>query len=317
MSEIPKFSLILPVHNEEENINPLIDEIQSSCDALGLPYEALFIDDGSTDASFDILKKNTERFPQMKVIALRRNYGQTAAIVMGIEHATGEVLIPMDADLQNDPADIPLFLQKMAEGHTVVSGWRRNRQDRFWTKVLPSRVANSIISYITGVKLHDYGCTMKAYRKDFLQNIHLYGEMHRFIAAYAIQYGGRVTEIVTHHRPRKFGKSKYGIRKTFKVVLDLLVVKFLNDYFNRPMHFFGGAGLISIFLGIIAALAALVYKFTGQKTLIETPLPLITALCWIIGIQFILMGLLAEIIIRTYHETRKKSPYLVKEKINL
>ena len=312
-----KFSIIIPVYNEEENIAPLINEIRAVCDKLNEPYEVIFIDDGSVDQSFETLKQKAISWPAMKVIGLRRNYGQTAAISSGIECAQGEVLIPMDSDLQNDPADIPLFLQKISEGYTVVSGWRKNRQDKLLTKVIPSQIANWIISRVTGVNLHDYGCTMKAYRRDFLQSVNLYGEMHRFIPAYAAQYGGKITEIATHHRPRKFGKSKYNIRKTFKVILDLLVVKFLNNYFNRPMHFFGGAGLISIFGGFVAAFIALYYKLTGEKSFIDTPLPLIAALFWIIGIQFILMGLLAELIIRTYHETRKKSPYLIKEKINL
>ena len=312
-----KFSIIIPAYNEEENIAPLINEIRAVCDKLNEPYEVIFIDDGSVDQSFETLKQKAISWPAMKVIGLRRNYGQTAAISSGIECAQGEVLIPMDSDLQNDPADIPLFLQKISEGYTVVSGWRKNRQDKLLTKVIPSQIANWIISRVTGVNLHDYGCTMKAYRRDFLQSVNLYGEMHRFIPAYAAQYGGKITEIATHHRPRKFGKSKYNIRKTFKVILDLLVVKFLNNYFNRPMHFFGGAGMISIFGGFVAAFIALYYKLTGEKSFIDTPLPLITALFWIIGIQFILMGLLAELIIRTYHETRKKSPYLIKEKINL
>lgn len=316
MNTVLKFSLIFPVHNEEGNIKPLIDEIRSACDPLGLAYEALFVDDASTDQSLLRLKEGAQNDPRIKVIAFRRNYGQTAAIAVGIEHAAGEVVIPMDADLQNDPADIPLFLQKMEEGYTAVSGWRKNRQDAYWTKVLPSQIANWFIARITRVRIHDYGCTMKAYRRDFLQNITLYGEMHRFMAAYAVQYGGTIAEIVTHHRPRTYGKSKYGVKKTFKVILDLLVVKFLNDYFNRPMHFFGGIGMYSILLGFLTGALALVYKLTGQKSLIETPLPLLTALFWIIGIQFILMGLLAEIIIRTYHETRKKSPYLIKETIN-
>lgn len=312
-----KFSIIIPAYNEEENIRPLIQEIKTATDSIKEPFEIIFIDDGSTDQSLKIIKQEAVSWPAIKVIGLRRNYGQTAAISAGIEHAQGEVLIPMDSDLQNDPADIPLFLQKISEGYTVVSGWRKNRQDKLLAKVIPSKIANWIISYVTGVRLHDYGCTMKAYRRDFLQSVNLYGEMHRFIPAYAAQYGGKITEIATHHRPRKFGKSKYNIRKTFKVILDLLVVKFLNNYFNRPMHFFGGAGLISILGGFVAAFIALYYKLTGEKSFIDTPLPLIAALFWIIGIQFILMGLLAELIIRTYHETRKKSPYLIKEKINI
>lgn len=312
-----KFSLIIPLYNEAGNIKILSEEIQSVCSKLSSSFEVIFIDDGSTDGSFDVLKKQSENFPEMKIIALRKNYGQTAAISIGIDHAQGEIIIPMDSDLQNDPADIPLFLQKINEGYTVVSGWRKNRQDKLFTKVIPSQIANWIISRVTKVKIHDHGCTMKAYRRDALQNIHLYGEMHRFITAYAIQYGGKITEIVTHHRPRLYGQSKYSIKKTFKVILDLLVVKFLNDYFNRPMHFFGGAGLISIAIGFLSALVAIYYKLFGDKSFIQTPLPLISSIFWIIGIQFILMGLLAELIIRTYHESSKKSPYLIKEKVNL
>lgn len=310
-----KLSLIIPVHNEEENLPILQERIEA---LFGNPEEALeiiYIDDGSTDGSFAVLRRLAQD-ERVRVIRLARNYGQTAAIAAGFAASSGEIIVPLDADLQNDPADIPKLVAKLNEGYDVVSGWRRKRKDNWLFTVLPSKVANYLISWITAVKLHDYGCTLKAYRREVIKDLKLYGEMHRFLPAYAAWYGAKVTELETTHHPRIRGRSKYSIGKTFRVVLDLLVVKFFTKYANRPMHFFGGVGFWSFFISGAALAIALYWKITGQKDLIQTPLPLFAALFFLIGAVFILMGLLAEILTRTYHESQRKSPYVIKETIN-
>lgn len=310
-----KLSLIIPVHNEEENLPILQERIEA---LFGNPAEALeiiYIDDGSTDGSFAVLRRLAQD-ERVRVIRLARNYGQTAAIAAGFAASSGEIIVPLDADLQNDPADIPKLVAKLNEGYDVVSGWRRKRKDNWLFTVLPSKVANYLISWITAVKLHDYGCTLKAYRREVIKDLKLYGEMHRFLPAYAAWYGAKVTELETTHHPRIRGRSKYSIGKTFRVVLDLLVVKFFTKYANRPMHFFGGVGFWSFFISGAALAIALYWKITGQKDLIQTPLPLFAALFFLIGAVFILMGLLAEILTRTYHESQRKSPYVIKETIN-
>ncbi len=310
-----KLSLIIPVHNEEENLPILQERIEA---LFGNPAEALeiiYIDDGSTDGSFAVLRRLAQD-GRVRVIRLARNYGQTAAIAAGFAASSGEIIVPLDADLQNDPADIPKLVAKLNEGYDVVSGWRRKRKDNWLFTVLPSKVANYLISWITAVKLHDYGCTLKAYRREVIKDLKLYGEMHRFLPAYAAWYGAKVTELETTHHPRIRGRSKYSIGKTFRVVLDLLVVKFFTKYANRPMHFFGGVGFWSFFISGAALAIALYWKITGQKDLIQTPLPLFAALFFLIGAVFILMGLLAEILTRTYHESQRKSPYVIKETIN-
>ncbi|MBI2582748.1 glycosyltransferase family 2 protein [Candidatus Azambacteria bacterium] len=310
-----KLSLITPVHNEEENLPILQERIEA---LFGNPEEALeiiYIDDGSTDGSFAVLRRLAQD-GRVRVIRLARNYGQTAAIAAGFAASSGEIIVPLDADLQNDPADIPKLVAKLNEGYDVVSGWRRKRKDNWLFTVLPSKVANYLISWITAVKLHDYGCTLKAYRREVIKDLKLYGEMHRFLPAYAAWYGAKVTELETTHHPRIRGRSKYSIGKTFRVVLDLLVVKFFTKYANRPMHFFGGVGFWSFFISGAALAIALYWKITGQKDLIQTPLPLFAALFFLIGAVFILMGLLAEILTRTYHESQRKSPYVIKETIN-
>lgn len=310
-----KLSLIIPVHNEEENLPILQERIEA---LFGNPEEALeiiYIDDGSTDGSFAVLRRLAQD-GRVRVIRLARNYGQTAAIAAGFAASSGEIIVPLDADLQNDPADIPKLVAKLNEGYDVVSGWRRKRKDNWLFTVLPSKVANYLISWITAVKLHDYGCTLKAYRREVIKDLKLYGEMHRFLPAYAAWYGAKVTELETTHHPRIRGRSKYSIGKTFRVVLDLLVVKFFTKYANRPMHFFGGVGFWSFFISGAALAIALYWKITGQKDLIQTPLPLFAALFFLIGAVFILMGLLAEILTRTYHESQRKSPYVIKETIN-
>ncbi len=310
-----KLSIIIPIYNEEGNIEELYQEIKAVLSSLSFDYEIIAINDGSEDKSLEVLRKIAESDAKFKVISFRRNYGQTAAISAGIDFTQGDILIPMDADLQNDPVDIPKFLEKINEGIDIVSGWRKDRKDNL-VRRLPSQVANWLISFITKVKLHDYGCTMKAYKKEMVKDIRFYGEMHRFMPAYVAWYGGKIAEIVVNHRPRKHGKAKYGLSRVFKVILDLLTVKFLMTYLTKPIHFFGSIGLFSLFLGFLSGLGTLIYKFVLGLSLRTTQLPLLTVFFTVIGVQFILMGLLAEILIRIYYEPRGKSPYAIKDKIN-
>ena len=311
-----KLSIVTPIYNEVENLPGLFREIKSSLSALGWDYEIIAVNDGSVDGSLNVLKELAAVDSHIKIISFSRNFGQTAALSAGFTHATGEVIIPLDADLQNDPRDIPLLLSKLAEGYDIVSGWRKNRHDKLISRKIPSRLANSLIGKITGVKLHDYGCTMKAYRKESLDSVRLYGEMHRFIPALAAWHGAKITEVVTNHRPRQFGQTKYGIRRTFKVVLDLLTVKFLTNYSTRPMHFFGKAGLYALSAAVISGLLALYLRLFHHVSLIITPLPLLTVFLMLVGLQFILMGLIAEMLTRVYYETQNKPTYFIKEKIN-
>ena len=311
-----KLSIILPIYNEEENLKILFQEIREAVSRLSVEYEIIAVDDGSQDSTLSILKEIAESNKNIKVISFRRNFGQTAAMSAGIDLAEGEIIIPLDADLQNDPGDINKFLEKAREGYDIVSGWRKNRHDKLFSRKIPSRIANFLISYITKVKLHDYGCTMKAYRGEVLKGVKLYGEMHRFIPALAAWNGARVTEIVVNHRKRKYGQTKYGISRTFRVILDLFTVKFLVKYSTRPMHFFGGFGAASLLLGIICFAIALYLRFIDYATLIQTPLPLLGVFFSIISLQLILMGLLAEMIMRGYFENQDKPTYIIKKKIN-
>lgn len=319
MSEpIRSVSVVIPVLNEEGSLPTLFDELKAVASSLSdITFEFLFIDDGSKDASPEIIRTFSQRDPRVKGIIFRRNFGQTAAMSCGIQAATGDIIIPMDADLQNDPADIPKFLEKIREGYSCVSGWRKQRQDGFVLRLLPSWTANWIISTMTGVKLHDYGCSMKAYRRSVIQDVELFGEMHRFIPAYAVWSGAKVTELVVNHRARKFGVSKYGISRVFKVILDLIVVKFLTNYFNKPIHFFGAAGFLFLLLGSLAELVAIIYKLTGTKDFVQTPLPVIGAMFIIVGAQFVLFGLLSEVLMRTYYAARQARPYTVRETHNI
>lgn len=312
-----KLSIVIPVYNEEENIKKLHKELADVLGKLGLAYEVIWVNDGSKDASLTVLQTLAKADVHTKVLNFVYNFGQTAAMSAGIKHATGDIIIPMDADLQNDPTDIPQFLSKIEEGYDVVSGWRKDRKDAFVMRKIPSWIANSIIRKITGVNIHDYGCSMKAYKRDLLQGINLYGEMHRFIPAYISWHGGKVTEIVVHHRARIHGETKYGISRTFRVILDLILIKFLSKYMNRPIHFFGGMGFIALFLGFVAAATAIVFKVIHYKTIIETPLPIFSALLIIVGVQLIVMGIIAEMLMRVYYESQNKAPYLIKEKINI
>lgn len=311
-----KLSIVTPIYNEVENLPELFQEINQSLKDLMFDYEIIAVNDGSVDNSLSVLKELAAADAKIKIISFSRNFGQTAALAAGFAHASGEIIIPLDADLQNDPHDIPLLLAKLAEGYDIVSGWRKNRQDKLISRKIPSKLANGLIGKITKVKLHDYGCTMKAYRKESLASVRLYGEMHRFIPVLAAWHGARITEIVTNHRSRKFGQTKYGIRRTFKVVLDLLTVKFLTNYSTRPMHFFGKAGLYSFFCAFVSGVLAVYLREFHHIAFIITPLPLLTVFLMLVGLQFILMGLLAEMSARTYYESQDKPIYFIKEKIN-
>lgn len=318
----PELSLFLPVLDEEDNLRPMHTKIASALDALGKTAEVIYVDDGSTDKSLDILKEIAASDNRVRVLSLRRNYGQTAAMSAGIDAAKGDILIPMDADLQNDPADIKRLLDKLDEGYDVVSGWRKNRQDKLVSRKIPSQIANRIISWIGGVPLHDYGCSLKAYRRDVIQDVRLYGEMHRFIPIYASWAGARVTEIPVDHHARTMGKSKYGISRTIKVVFDLMTIKFMASYGTKPIYVFGTFGMLAFVASILAGLYAIFLKFANYLGLpqyhadfVETPLPVMCIVMFAISIQFFLMGLLAELLVRTYHESQNKSIYAVREKI--
>ena len=312
----PQVSVVIPLYNEEENVQPLLDELFAELVKLDRTFEVICVDDGSRDGTFAALSRLAAERPQLRVIRFRLNFGQTAAMSAGIEAARGQVIVPMDGDLQNDPADIGKLLAKLDAGCDVVSGWRKNRKDKEFGRKLPSRIANRMISAISGVRLHDYGCSLKAYRREVLRDVKLYGEMHRFIPIYASWQGAKVTEMVVNHRARHAGKSKYGLARTFKVVLDLMVVKFLANYATKPIYVFGGFGMLSWLMAALSALWAVYYKVTGEKDFVQTPLPLIAVMFTLVGALSILMGLLAELVIRTYYESQDKRPYLVAEELN-
>jgi glycosyltransferase involved in cell wall biosynthesis len=290
--------------------------IQRSLKSLGAEWEVIYVDDGSTDGSFEELQMFADRDPaHVCVVRLRRNFGQTAAISAGIDHAEGEAIILMDADLQNDPQDIPMMMGLIEEGYDVVSGWRKDRQDRFLTRILPSRVANWIISQVTGVHLHDYGCTLKAYRREVLQGFRLYGEMHRFIPAYAGSVGAKIIEVPVKHHPREHGKTKYGLDRTLKVLLDLFTVKFLLSFFHKPIYLFGGAGLTLMGASAAALLFLLVRRLWVGTSVLDSPIFQASTMIMILGFQSILMGLIAELLVRTYHESQAKPTYSVRRVI--
>jgi glycosyltransferase involved in cell wall biosynthesis len=318
----PELSLFLPVLDEEENLRPMHAKISAALDQLGKTAEVIYVDDGSTDKSLSILKEIAAGDPRVRVISLRRNYGQTAAMSAGIDAAKGEILIPMDADLQNDPADIARLLDKLNEGYDVVSGWRKNRQDKLVSRKIPSQIANKIISAIGGVPLHDYGCSLKAYRREVIQDVRLYGEMHRFIPIYASWAGARVTEIPVDHHARTMGKSKYGISRTIKVVFDLMTIKFMASYQTKPIYVFGTFGMLAFLASVLSAAYAIFLKTAGRLGLpqyhadfVQTPLPVVAVVMLAISVQFFLMGLLAELSVRTYHESQDKAIYAVRERI--
>jgi glycosyltransferase involved in cell wall biosynthesis len=304
-------SIVIPLYNEAENVPPLAEEIRRALDPLGITYEVIVVDDGSTDATWERLEAVHTEDPRWVLVALRRNFGQTAAMSAGFDHARGEVIVTLDGDLQNDPADIPRLLQ-LAKDYDVVSGWRRNRQDPFLSRRLPSRLANWLISRVTGVTLHDYGCTLKAYRREVIEHLRLYGEMHRFIPAIASWMGISLIEMDTHHRPRRFGRSKYGIGRTLRVVLDLLTVKFLLSYASKPIQMFGllGLGAGTVGLGIAGYLTFIKLAFGAQIG--QRPLLVLAVLLILVGVQLIVMGLLGEMLVRVYHESQQKPIYMVK-----
>jgi glycosyltransferase involved in cell wall biosynthesis len=309
-------SIVVPVYNECESLQPLYQAILDAITPLGLAWEVVLVDDGSRDTSPIILEELANVDPlHVRVVELRRNFGQTAAIAAGIDHSVGEVVVLIDADLQNDPADIPRMLEKINDGYDVVSGWRKVRQDNF-SRRLPSRIANRLISWATGVYLHDYGCTLKAYRREVITGFRLYGEMHRFIPAYANSVGAKMMEMPVNHHPRRFGKAKYGLERTLKVVLDLLTVKFLSSYANKPIYLFGGAGSILIFISLAVLLYLFVRRIFFSVSVLASPLFQVSTMVFIMGFQSILMGLIAELLVRTYHESQGKRTYTIRKVIN-
>ncbi|MCB9151280.1 MAG: glycosyltransferase family 2 protein [Caldilineaceae bacterium] len=309
----PDISVVIPLYNEEESIPALHQSLTAALESYGHPYEIIIVDDGSRDRSYELLADLAQRDSRLSVIRLRRNFGQTAAFAAGFDHARGDVVITMDADLQNDPADIPKLMAQIDAGFDIVSGWRKDRQDRLLDRRLPSVLANRLISNVTDVRLHDYGCSLKAYRGDILKEVRLYGELHRFMPALAAQIGGRVTEVPVNHRARQFGSSKYGIGRTVRVVLDLITVWFLGSYSTRPLHVFGGVGLAFFGLGLLTGLYLTFVKIAEGQDIGGRPLLLLAALLIMVGVQLVTMGLIAEMIIRTYHESQKKPIYVVRE----
>src|SRR5256886_2155656 len=316
--EAPEISICLPVKDEEPNLLLLHGKLDQALKTLGRSAEFIYVEDGSTDGSLKVLRKLAQLDARVRVVALKRNYGQTAAMAAGIDAARGKVLIPMDADLQNDPADIVRLLERLDEGYDVVSGWRKNRQDKVITRKFPSMIANRLISWIGGVPLHDYGCTLKAYRLESLAGVRLYGEMHRFIPILASWEGARVAEIAVAHHARTMGKSKYGLSRTFKVVFDLMTIKFMASYQTKPIYIFGFAGLTTFAISLLCAVFAFLMKFANwphHADFIQTPLPVLTMVMLVLGVQFFFMGLLAEMLVRTYHESQAKPVYAVRERI--
>lgn len=313
-----KLSVVTPIHNEAESIAPFYEEITSALKAFSGGYEVLAVDDGSTDKSWEKLRAIAARDTKWKPIRLRTNQGQTAALMAGIHNATGDIVVTIDSDLENDPADIPRLIVALESGDAdIISGWRQERwKDHGLTRRLPSILANRLISSITGLALHDNGCTLKAYKKEVWDGVELYGDMHRFVAAYLWWRGARVTELPVAHHPRQFGTSHYGISRTFRVLLDLVVIKFLNTYMNHPMRFFGGIGFVSFLLGFLAFILAVALRLLHIADFIKTPLPTFSALFIIVGVQLIVMGILAEMLMRTYYESQGKKPYVIAEKLN-
>lgn len=310
-------SILIPFYNEEACLPALLGELLPVLERLDPESEVIFIDDGSTDRGSEIIRLTAEKNRQIKLISFRKNFGQTAAWAAGMDYASGRTMVFLDADLQNDPADILLLVQKMEEGHyDAVSGWRKNRQDKLLTRKIPSWAANFLISKVTGVRLHDYGCSLKAYRREVLQGVNLYGEMHRFLPAYAVLEGAKILEIPVNHRPRTAGKSKYGLSRTFKVILDLITVKFLGGFSTKPIYAFGALGGITFFLGLIT-FVIVAYRALILGRTQATPMVFLMVIFLITSTQFIMMGLLAEIIVRIYHEASRKSTYRIKNLVNV
>ncbi len=310
-------SIIIPVYNETESLPRLHQALNDSLKDLPYCWEVVFVDDGSSDGSLPVLEELARIDPEhIRVVVLRRNFGQTTAIAAGIDYSEGDVLVIMDADLQNDPADIPMMLEKIEEGYDVVSGWRIRRQDTFLTRKLPSMIANWLISKVTGVVLHDYGCMLKAYRREVLAGFRLYGEMHRFIPVYARLVGARMIEVPVRHHPRRYGKTKYGLGRTVKVILDLVTVKFLLSYANKPIYLFGGTGIAMIAASLVILAYLIFMRIMYNMHLINEPLLLMSMMLFILGFQSVLMGLIAELLVRTYHESQHKPTYTLRRVIN-
>jgi len=309
-------SIVIPFYNEEENIGPLCSRIAGTL-SYRYAFEVLLVNDGSTDGSATVVDEIAKNDPRFKVIHFRRNFGQTAAIMAGIDFAKGDIIVPIDGDLQNDPGDIPMLVEKINDGYDVCSGWRKYRMDDPIKRTLPSKAANFLISHISGVTLKDYGCTLKAYKRDVIKGVKLYGEMHRFIPIYASWYGAKVTEIPINHHPRIHGKSNYDLNRTYKVVLDLIVVKFFAAYLQKPIYVFGGFGLVNIFLAMLTFGVMLYYKFWGGKSFIETPLPMVAVLFFLMAFVSVFIGLIAELLMRTYYESQHKPVYLIASTQNM
>jgi glycosyltransferase involved in cell wall biosynthesis len=311
----PELSIVVPFLNEEANLPDLYKQITETLTGK-YDFEIIFVDDGSTDGGYEFLRKTHESDGRVQVIRFRRNFGQTAAMSAGFDFARGDVMIPLDADLQNDPADIPRLMDKLSEGYDIVSGWRKDRKDKAATRKLPSRIANWLIGRVTGVRLHDYGCTLKAYRREVLAETKLYGEMHRFIPALANWKGARITELVVNHRARTAGASKYGLNRTIKVMLDLMTVRFLSSYSTKPIYVFGGLGMISMVMAFLVLAVVIVEKLAFEHLpMNRNPLLYLSVLLVMMAIQFILMGLLAEIMVRTYHESQGRPTYVVRDRL--
>jgi glycosyltransferase involved in cell wall biosynthesis len=317
MEEIRKISVVIPVFNEEENVPLLYEKLKGVLEKLPYDYEIIFVDDGSTDRTPRVLEEIAAKDPKVKVIEFARNFGQTAAMAAGMDHATGDVIITMDGDLQNDPEDIPRLLEEIKKGYDVVSGWRKNRQDAAISRKLPSKIANWLIGKLTGVRIHDYGCTLKAYRSDVIKRVRLYGELHRFIPALAatVTSVDRIVEIPVKHHPRRFGKSKYGISRTFKVISDLFFIWFLQKFMQKPIHFFGILGLILFLIGFVPFLYLVFLKLTGHS-IGGRPLLIVSVLFVLAGIQMFTTGIISEILMRIYYESQNKVPYVIRRAIN-
>ncbi|MEX0269885.1 glycosyltransferase family 2 protein [Leptolyngbyaceae cyanobacterium UHCC 1019] len=310
----PQVSVVVPIHNEYENLPRLLEAISATLIAANIHYEILCVDDGSTDGSGDLLKQIASDRADLRSVILRRNYGQTAAMAAGFSYAKGQIIVTMDGDMQNDPADIPILLDKLNEGYDLVSGWRKNRQDATITRLIPSQIANWLIAQVTGVKVHDYGCSLKAYRAELIADMNLYGELHRFLPALAFIEGARIAEMPVRHHPRQFGKSKYGLDRTIRVVMDLMTVFFMRKFLTRPMHVFGSMGVLSIFLGTVIGLYLTSLKLSFGES-INRPLLILVVVLILTGVQLFSFGLLAELLMRTYHESQGRPIYRVREVI--
>lgn len=309
----PEVSVVVPIYNEVESLPHLIEAIASTLSKAQLNYELICVDDGSVDGSAQLLKELALKTPHLRGVLLRRNYGQTAAMAAGFNYARGNAIVTLDGDLQNDPADIPMLLAKLEEGYDLVSGWRKNRQDAALTRLLPSKIANWLIAEITGVRLHDYGCSLKAYRSELVADMNLYGELHRFLPALAFIEGARITELPVRHHARVHGQSKYGLGRTFRVVLDLLTVFFMKKFLTRPMHVFGLLGMVSTTIGILLGLYLTFLKLGLGEKIGDRPLLILAVVLLLTGIQLFCFGLLGELMMRTYHESQGRPIYRVRE----